>query len=122
MPMARTRRGRLRQLEHWLSDKFPTPRPTYVRVCDLKRNQGGSFGDTARQGKELHIRLHSKLTWYVAVDTLFEEWAHAMTWPLANIENRAGHHDEAWGIAYARIRHAFHDLEGWKESRDYPED
>jgi len=122
MPMARTRRGRLRQLEHWLSDQFPTPRSTYVRVCDLKRSKGGPFGDCNRDGSRLQIRVHSKLTWYVAADTLFEEWAHAMTWPLACAEARTEPHDEAWGIAYAKIRNAFHDRGGYLTSRNYPED
>jgi len=119
MPMARTRRGRLRQIERWLNDHFPPPRSTSVRVCDLGRGKRGGFGETERAGNEIRIRIHSRLTWHVAIYALFEEWAHAMTWPLANVEDETPHHGPEFGLAYASILHRYFDEDGWEESRSY---
>ena len=122
MPMARTRRGRLRQIENWLCEEFPPPRPTSVQVCDLRRVKDSGFGYTDRIGNRIQIRIHSKLTWHIAIYALFEEWAHAMTWPLAAVEDYTPHHGPDFGIAYASILHRYFDDEGWKDSRDFSED
>ena len=122
MARARTKRGRLRQIEHWLSDKFPTPRPTIVRVFDMMPGRSEMIGGSHRSGKEIHIQIHSKLTLSQAVDVLHEEWAHAMTWPLARVEHKTKQHGEDWGIAYAKIRHEWDDKTGQDDSMAYPED
>jgi hypothetical protein len=114
--MARTRRGRLRQIERWLNAEFPPPRPTFVRVCYIAP---GAFGDTNRIGNRIQIRIHSKRTWHVAIYALFEEWAHAMTWPLACVEDHTPHHGPEFGLAYSSILTGYFDNEGWKDSRDY---
>ena len=79
MPMARTRRGRLRQIERWLNDKFPASRPTIVRVRDFSRSRslfgGTTWGETTRVKDKIYITLHSKLPGYLANDTLLHEWA-----------------------------------------------
>jgi hypothetical protein len=118
MSMSKTRRGRLRQIERWLNDTFPTPRPTTVRVCDIRHGKRGSFGDTDRLGNRTLIRIHSKLTWDVAIYALFEEWAHAVTWPLASVEDYGPHHDHNWGCIYADIITAW-ERGGYIESRTY---
>ena len=118
MPMSKTRRGRLRQVERWLCDTFPPPRVTTVRVCDIRHGKPGSFGDTVRVKNNILIRIHSKLVWSVAIYALFEEWAHAVTWPLAVVENYIPHHDHNWGCVYADILTAW-DNGGNDESRTY---
>ena len=122
MARARTKRGRLRQIENWLADKFPTSRPTTVRVADLAPRDSEMIGGSDRVGRNICIRIHSKLTLSQSVDVLHEEWAHAMVWPLASMEHKAKQHGEDWGIAYAKIRHEYDDLNGQADSMDYPED
>jgi len=119
MPMSKTRRGRLRQIERWLCDRFPPPRVTTVRVSDLKHGKLGRFGDANRIGNHILIRVHSKLVWGEAIYVLFEEWAHAVTWPLASVEDYRPHHDHNWGCVYADILTAYFDEGGYLESRTY---
>jgi hypothetical protein len=127
MPMARTKRGRLRQIERWLNDEFPTPRPTYVVMHDFGRNlqlspEKQDFGDCDRVGRRIRIRIHSRLSWHFAIWTLFHEWAHSMTWPLASMEYNVEEHPDEMGLAFIRIWRKFYDEEGWRESRDYDSD
>ena len=117
--MSKTRRGRLKQIERWLNAKFPPSRPTTVKITDLWHGKKAQFGDCDRTGNKILIRIHSKLTWHVAIYALFEEWAHAMTWPLASVENYKPHHGPEFGLAYASILHEFYDNEGYLESRTY---
>jgi hypothetical protein len=79
-------------------------------------------GGSDRVGKEIHIRIHSKLTFSQMADALFEEWAHAMVWPLAKVEHKTKLHGEDWGIAIAKIRHEWDDKTGQADSMAYPED
>lgn len=118
MARARTKRGRLRQVEHWLQARFPPPRTTRVQVC---RIADGSYGDITRHGSDLVIRIDYRLKLGLAFYFLFEEWAHAMTWTLAKLED-APHHSPEWGLAYAQLRTEFMDNGGCEESYDYPED
>lgn len=119
-PMPRTKRGRLRQLEHWLNVRFPPSRRTTVKVCKLDKRE--LYGDTTRVGNEIRIRIDSTLPWCVSVHYLFHEWAHAMTWPLVRVEDHVDAHSAEWGVALATIFRDFYDGDGWLESRDYPED
>jgi hypothetical protein len=121
--MARTRRGRLRQVENWLNDKFPPPRPTLVKLFDLKRGKRDCpDAITFRKGRRIFILIHSKLSGGESVLCLIEEWAHARTWGLVQSEKVAKDHGPEWGIAHAEIKSAYFDENGWKESRDYAED
>jgi hypothetical protein len=103
--MAKTRRGRLRQVERWLNRYFPTPRPTHVRVIPFKRKRGEGgyiWAETERIKDRIQITLHSKIPWNDAIDTLLHEWAHAVVWPLATAEHTVGHTTE-WAVTYGRI-------------------
>jgi hypothetical protein len=124
MGMSKTRRGRLRQVERWLNKYYPTPRPTFVRVIDFKRKrtEGGCYiwAETERMKNKIYIRIHSKLPWNIAVETLLHEWAHAVTWPLATVEHTVSHNTE-WAVTYGKIYEDFYDRYGFIESREYPD-
>ena len=124
MPMSKTRRGRLRQVERWLNEKFPPSRPTYVRVKEFKRGRlenGYIWGETSRVKGKVYIYIHSKTPWMYAIDTLLHDWAHAVVWPLAAVEYKIGHTTE-WAVTYGRIYEAYFDELGFIESRAYPDD
>lgn len=123
MPMAKTRRGRLRQIECWLRHKFPTPFKTYVRVESLPQIGPGKMdGETYRRDNgTIVVRISNKLTWHPAIECLIHEWAHALVWREDHIEyRRRTPHDEEWAVAYGRIYRRYNDQGGAKESRTYP--
>lgn len=124
MPMSKTRRGRLKQVENWLRDKFPTPYKTLVRVEAAPQfGKGHYYGVTWRRDDGIVlISISNKLTWTPAQEVLIHEWAHAMTWRPDHIERLRdhAHHDTEWAIAYGKIYQRFHDGKGGIESREYP--
>ena len=124
MPMARTRRGRLRQVEGWLRDHFLTPYPVKVVVAKSPNpfKKDRDYGECYRRGRRILIRIDGSLTWYVAIETLIHEWAHAVSLKHDVLENKRvqGAHDSEWGINLARIYRAYYDEDGFLESRTYP--
>ncbi len=78
----------------------PTSRPVQLRLESLGREQ---LGDCTRHGKRLIIRVNPKLTWRIGNDILMHEYAHAMSWPAANMEARVPDHSDEWALAYARL-------------------
>lgn len=127
MPMARTRRGRLRQIANWLRDEFPTPYPVdlkFTKVRDRVDAEGESCtGETYRRGRRVVIELDSRLRWMPAIEVLLHEWAHAMVYRHHHVERLRDDapHDEEWAIAYGKVYRAFHDRDGWRDSRKYPQ-
>ena len=124
MPMAKTRRGRLRQIEGWLRANFPTAYPVTVTVARLGKPDAklGDYGEFSRRGKRCYIRIDNRLTWHPATETLLHEWAHAVSLKHDNLESRraGGAHDEGWGLNYARIYRRYFDEDGVIESRGFP--
>jgi len=113
------RRGRLRQVEKWLRQEFPTPFPTSVRV-QKKNKQFTYLGFTYRQGNKIFILIWSGLAWHSAVETLLHEWAHAQIVTFDHVEaSYKTEHDENWAIHYGKIYRAFFDDGGWQESRHF---
>ena len=122
MPLARTKRGRVRQVANWLRAEFPTPWPVRISLLDLGNQERCYHGACSRRGRKLAIEVNHRAPKYVMIGTLLHEWAHAMTWPVANLEeSKPIDHDAEWGLAYARIVRAYEDFDGWKTSRQYPE-
>jgi hypothetical protein len=128
MPMAATRKGRLRQVRNWLADKFPTPYPVTLRIGPIPREPDSdgdrparSCGDTTRTKRRITIRISDKLDWYSAIDTLLHEWAHARSYPHSTMEDKLEHHGSQWAVTYGEIYMAYHDKRGWDESRKYQE-
>ncbi len=118
MPRSKTKRGRLKQQENWLRHYFRTPYPVNVV---LRRVTEKEFGSTYRKGRKLTIVLNSFYPLSALTDTLNHEWAHAMVWPQAAVENYHPPHSAAWGVAYATIVSAWADEAGVYESRRYPD-
>ena len=108
MPMARTRRGRLRQVEAWLRQEFPPPLETVVRVESVK----DAMGDCGLVGGRLVVRVHNRATWYHAIDLMLHEWAHACAWQREKQE-----HNRTWSDVYGRIYRAWYSGGGAEASR-----
>jgi len=117
VPMARTRRGRVRQVARWLADEFPTPLPVEIKF--VAKCSDGAQGECYRRGRRVVIEIRSALTWHFAIECLLHEWAHAMGWTFDHVEERKVPHDAQWGIHFAEVWSAFYDFEGWKRSREY---
>lgn len=115
----------MKQVEGWLREHFPTAYPVKVSFprVNPRRVKNREWGECYRRGKRMYIRIDSRLTWHIAMDTLIHEWAHAISLKHESLESqrRFGVHDEEWGMNYARIYRAFFDEEGCIESRQYPE-
>jgi len=112
------RRGRLRQIEKWLRQEFPTPFPTWVRVVKPYKDLG--HGESYRLGNKLFIVLSRSLTWHYAIDTLLHEWAHAVCSTFDHVEADKPPHDDQWALTYGKIYRAFFDNGGWIDSRYFP--
>ena len=114
MARARSKKGRLNQVHRWLQAVFPTPYPTALKVITLPR---GDSGDCTRQGRQFTIRIHNKLLWTSAIEILLHEYAHAMSWPMGKLADHEPDHNDAWGLAYAKLYRAFQeeggDVESW---------
>ena len=109
MPMARTKRGRIRQVHRWLEAEFPAPHPVRVSICKVKKDYGDC--DLIKSGV-LHVRVNCDLDWYASIEWLLHEYAHAVAWGK---EKNA--HDRAWSDRYGRIYRRWHNKGGAEESR-----
>ena len=120
MPYAKTRHGRLRQVHHWLQRNYPTPFPTMLRV-EVLSNKRKCAGENYYLNGRIVIRIHKHLVRWIALDTLFHEYAHVMTRRHENIERlrrQTGGHDAEWGMAYAKLYSDFVDHDGYVDSFD----
>lgn len=79
----------------------PTQHPVSVRRVHLPLMH---YGDCTKDGKRYRIRVDKSAGMHEALLVLCHEWAHAMVWELQT--RRDPHHDEHWGIAYARCYRA----------------
>lgn len=118
-------RRRLRQVEAWLREGFPTAWPVVqVRV---ERIAGDVDGDCHPTRRGLVLRVRKGLSPETATETLHHEWAHAMTYPTPHMErahrrlHRAPHpdHPDEFWIAYGRIWCAWYEADGWRRSGGY---
>jgi hypothetical protein len=70
-PIARTKRGRLRQCEAWLRKHYPPKRRTSVRVERLTPpHKHIEYGQTYERSGKLVIRIDSRLGWYDAIHSV----------------------------------------------------
>ncbi len=120
--MAKTRKGRIRQVANWLRQEFPTPYPVRLRIEVLgpPGAKQGLMGETYRSGKCLVIRIDSRLKWMEAINTLLHEWGHAEDWRLNRMENVRPPHDDSWALKHGKIYRWYHDEGGALRSRDFP--
>ena len=114
MPMARTRRGRLKQVEKWLRVNYLPVYSIRVRFVTLPtKGSDRTFADCLLDDGHLTIRLHKNLTWHIATEALIHEWAHALTW-----DTNEEHHGPEWAACYGRIYSEFYDHGGCELSRE----
>jgi len=88
-----------------------------VRVVDLFDSEDEDrWGDCELVKKRFEIRLEAEVlvedTPYHAVQILFHEWAHALSWGTPTKQD----HPDEWGIWYARIYRAYMDEGGYEQS------
>lgn len=119
MPIQRTKRVRLLQIERWLRANFRTPYPVSVHVLDELPK--GVLGLCHQRRRRIYIGIAKKKSLELQVESLFHEWAHAMSHRHANMERQRDHrpHDEEWGLALAKIYSKYHDEGGYEASGDF---
>lgn len=114
-------RERLRHVEAWLRENFPTAMPVRVRVEKLARLEGRPLDGESYvdgTGRRIAIRISRDLERSAATETLLHEYAHAMVWPTAFAERhrcRVEDHSEVFWAAFGRLYRAFYDGTGWKD-------
>lgn len=133
---ARTRRGRVRQTAQWLRHEFAPAFPVSVKWkvylpyatkdhdnLTKKDIETGYHGWIVRgPGRRffLSLSLRACPTVSEAIETLLHEWAHAVAAKLQEQERtRISDHDDEFWLVYGRIYRAFHENDGWLESRKY---
>lgn len=103
-----SRRVLAEALVEWLRKQFPTPYPVELRW--RKRIADDPYGVSYRVGRRLYVVLSDSACRHKrdVVNVLLHEWAHCMEWRHETMERRRHHdHDDAWGLAYARIYRAW---------------
>ncbi len=84
----------------WLRRNFLTSAIVYVESAKIK-----GHGYTKPEGGYFQIRINSRKSFALRIDTLLHEWAHCMTW--LGDESDIEDHGAEWGIAYARLYRTF---------------
>ena len=115
----RTLVGRLHQVHRWLTTEYPTPHPTFLTLVrkDMRRVEEQVWGECYREGRRLHIEVTINQPWGIAVDTLLHEYAHALVWPHAHLEDYQKDHGSEWSLAYGRLYRKYNDEDGAEESQ-----
>jgi len=129
VPLAPNRIERAHQILRWLQAKYTTPYPTalrwHPRLIDPDAESAAQrdyFGDTQVIDRRLVIRMSKRTcaTWSTTIDTLLHEYAHCLDWRHARIEAKGRRpHGPEWGMYYAALYEAYHDLGGALESREW---
>jgi hypothetical protein len=135
MSLARTRKGRVKQMEGWLRANFPTPYPVKVKFVpfipcckeDLHfltkvQIRQGIYGECQQFGRYFLITLSEKRNKTIAqcLETLMHEWAHASTTRHDKIEARRKDHDPEYALEFGRIYSSWHDEGGCEASGSFP--
>ena len=81
------------------------------RVDSVRLNHHDAFGTTEDkiiEGRRVYvISILRRATRAEVVDTLIHEWAHA----LVHASTGSFKHDDAWGVAFAKVYRAFNDCD-----------
>lgn len=82
-----------------LRDGAPLPRVLNLRI----QHHEGQMGSCALERNRFCIDLDPA----ASLDTLAHEWAHALTWDCAEVED----HGPLWGVAYARCYRIVYEVD-----------
>lgn len=105
----------------WLRRNFPGQHSVYIRSTPIRKYHGGRVmkihGYAEYSKSQFNIRIESKSSFLLRIDTLIHEWAHVLTWFGA--ETDIEDHSSEWGIQYAKIYRTFIEWNfGREESSD----
>ena len=121
MRVARSARGKLRQLELWLRATYPLPAPVRVQVRSLAPEDGMPVDGTFRRtGRRFSIAV-APAPYYRMADALLHEWAHLLSWsPTGEAAGELAHeHPDEWGLWDARLRRGFYDEGGCLDALEF---
>jgi hypothetical protein len=121
MKVARLKKAeRVNQIYEWLSDKFPTPYPTKLKLIRVSTDESKNlYGWVELKKRVLIITLDERYPRHLLIETLIHEMAHACTWVNRRMEPHVDHHSDEWGLQYAKIYRAFFDEDGKSDSGKY---
>ena len=114
----RTKKGRLEQVARWLKEEYPTPHPVLIKFGTRDhRAKDTDGGGCQRVGREIIIDIDTSQLWTAAVETLLHEWAHAVIWPHAHLEDYQVDHGIEFSLKFGEIYRRFNDEDGCEESQ-----
>lgn len=102
-PMSPERRRRLRQVLRYLEAHWPAAHPVRLQVCRIS-DRHETLAILEEVEGHLRIRIDNRTCYYHALDLLFHEYSHAVTWRVVG-----PHHGGAWAGTYAEILTAVED-------------
>ena len=128
-----TMKKRLKQMEVWLNQNFPTPYPVVVRWAHkIAADKGapprvkaiGYYGDCAYVSPNIVIRISKRTNRDIntALETLMHEWAHACVmqnnrvWSRLSEDEQSEEHPTEFSLAYGKIYREWYDNEGSEEA------
>ena len=118
MNYQRSLKGRLEQVHRWLHREYLTPHPTtFTTSWQDRRRKDSDDGGCYRWGRAIHIDVNLNQPWTTALDALLHEYAHALVWPRAHLEDYQKDHGEEWALAYGRLYRRYNDEDGAEESQ-----
>ena len=115
---------RILQIAGWLSKRFVAPYPVEVKTVRMAMDRDGkkkllTFGDCLFFDRKFTIRIESRHSLSIMVDTLLHEYAHAVAHPHKKMWKHTKDHGPEFALAWGKIYSAFHDEGGHLESRDH---
>lgn len=92
---------RIRNLFKYLNKELPLNKPVKLVQRDLK----DCFGYCIEHDEKYLITLHKPSSYYVKIDTLIHEYAHAITMYEGSYKDRDAdsQHNARWGLCYSKV-------------------
>lgn len=96
---------RIRNLFKFLSMEIPLDKEMKLIQRDMKSN----FGYCLDDNNKYLLVLHKSASYYIKIDTLIHEYAHAMTMDKGTYKNKDAftQHNADWGICFAKVYRAY---------------
>ena len=127
MRKAKNRFERSRQVLGWLKSEWPAGRKVeLIWVKEIPYEDGGKIeqasGQTYREGRHLVIELSMRKcrTWEDSTHTLIHEYAHAVLWGPASIEESVEHHPVQFYALQGEMENRWDHDHGWEHANEFP--